>query len=127
MTYSFFVDGTPKPQPRPRMTRKGHVYNPSTATAWKEKIGWMVRAQGLKRPLRGPIDLELRFFIATSTKSLIYSPCEKRPDLDNYVKAAMDALTDAHAWEDDSQVWQLTTSKKYGSAAGLWVEMKTDD
>ena len=37
----------------------------------------------------------------------------KKPDLDNLIKATLDAMTQAGAWRDDSQVSTIRASKQY--------------
>ncbi len=46
-----------------------------------------------------------------------------RPDVDNYAKIVLDALNGI-AWKDDSQVWQLTATKRYGPNPHLTVTVR---
>lgn len=52
------------------------------------------------RPFRGPVTMEVE----------IYWPDKRRRDLDNTVKSICDALNGI-AYEDDSQIVQLLTTK----------------
>ena len=52
-------------------------------------------------------------------------PHTVKPDIDNLVKAVMDALTTAGWWIDDTQVWSLSTSKQYaakGEPSGVYIQ-----
>ena len=44
----------------------------------------------------------------------------KRPDVDNLVKAVLDALNGV-AWEDDSQIVRLSASKEYSSEPYVYL------
>jgi Holliday junction resolvase RusA-like endonuclease len=117
MNYSVFVPGIPKAQPRPRMTRKGHAYNPDTAKEWKQKI------QAAFLPLRkgtidGPVNLEVWFYMPkpkSMKKTNDAVPHIKKPDTDNLLKAVMDALTDIRIWRDDCVVFSTVASKWYAT------------
>ena len=118
---SFAVAGIPKAQPRPKVTSHG-TYTPDTADAWKGKV--MAAFRACRRPqAEGPVRLEVSFFLP-APKSMkqegIPVPHAKKPDLDNLLKAVMDALTAAGAWKDDAQVRSVKASKSYafGFAAG---------
>ena len=121
---SFFVPGTPAAQPRVRMVRSnGHVYTPRSADAWKAAVRVAWRAEP-RQPLEGPVRLSLNFFMPrpqyhfTSKGALTAGAPVRhtvRPDIDNLVKAVMDALTDAGAWHDDCQIVELSTDKLYGA------------
>ena len=122
------VYGEPKAQPRPRATARGgfaRVYNPSTADEWKQAIVDAARNQG--EPFLGPVSLEIRFDMPRpkSMRGTEQKPHTVKPDIDNMVKAVMDALTTAIWWIDDSQVWRLSTSKQYaakGEPSGVYIQ-----
>lgn len=38
---------------------------------------------------------------------VLWPPCNRRRDVDNFIKAVFDATTHAEVWDDDSQVDQL--------------------
>ena len=118
----FFVAGTPVAQPRVRMVRSnGHVYTPRSADAWKAAVRVAWRAEP-RQPLEGPVRLSLNFCMPRpayhfTTKGALTAGAPVRhtvkPDIDNLVKAVMDALTDAGAWHDDCQIVELTIGKHY--------------
>ena len=112
--YQLFVNGIPKAQPRPRMTAKGHVYNPNSADAWKEEIKNVFRPV-LKQTIDEPVFLRVSFFLPGKTSSVSEQniPFEKKPDLDNLLKAVMDAMTNIGVWKDDALVCATDTSKWY--------------
>ena len=127
---SFFVEGLPKAQPRPRFSR-GHAYNPSSADGWKAAVEVAAREHfNGRKPLEGPVTLHLLCFFPGIKKGGEWHT--KTPDVDNVAKAIMDALTAAGVWADDSQVAELHVSKAYtgkamgkvGAAIGLgeWTE-----
>ena len=116
--YERFVSGTPKAQPRPRMTANGHVYNPDSAKAWKEKIEAAFIACR-KETITEPVCLEVCFYLPMPNdikKSA--DGCARharKPDLDNLLKAVMDALTSAGVWKDDSLVFKIEAQKWYSN------------
>lgn len=135
---SFFVSGTPKPQPRPRAyVRGGHagVYDCGTANGWKYLVA--VRAHETIRALTEaspmladkPIALYIDLFLPRP-KSHYYQTKSRngqlredapiwhtsKPDADNFAKAVMDALGDSRlVWSDDAQVCFLQTTKQYAN------------
>ena len=114
--YHLFVDGIPKAQPRPRMTARGHVYNPDSADAWKEEI----KAAFLpfrRPPITGPVHLQVSFFMPCPKGKgyMVGAPHVKKPDTDNLLKAVMDSMTQASVWIDDAQVFKTTAGKWYAT------------
>lgn len=123
-TLSFFVQGNPVAQPRPRAAKRGKtvvIYNPGTADDWKKAIareaqriakqsGWLIPIPG--QPLR----CDCRFYFerplshhaggdrsrAVKATAPIYHA--QKPDRDNLDKAVLDALTGAGIWPDDALV-----------------------
>ena len=115
VVYHLFVKGTPRAQPRPRMTIHGHAYNPDSADEWKEEIKFAFLSC-LRPSITGPVLLRVSFFLPGSkdTKNEGTNiPHIKKPDLDNLLKAVMDAMTYVGVWRDDAQVYATEVSKWY--------------
>ena len=132
MTITFFVTGTPKPQPRPRafaMGGKVRVYDPATAEGWKSCIAQAAREVLPSEPITEPIKLDVCFFMprpkshskkdGSYRESHIDRRHSQKPDADNLVKAVMDALSELQAWKDDSQVWDLRVVKVWADTARI--------
>jgi Holliday junction resolvase RusA-like endonuclease len=116
VVYHVFVKGMPKAQPRPRMTPTGHVYNPPTATDWKNTVKQSFLQYRLK-PLDVPVHLSVSFFLPRPQrlKNDIRGaiPHVSKPDVDNLLKAVMDAMTEGKVWTDDALVFATDASKWY--------------
>lgn len=135
----FFVQGEPKPQPRPRaFARKmgdkfvARVFDAGTAEGWKAQIAVAAKPFLPAEPLDGPIALRVTFNLPRPKAHLKKDGSVKdgaplwhtsRPDLDNYVKAVCDALTQIGMWRDDNQVADMSLRKQYGPQAGAFVEV----
>lgn len=136
-SYTFFAQGDPKGQPRPRaFSRGGHarVFDPGTAEGWKGQIALAakphIESQG---QFVGPVDVRLGFYMPRpkghyrimggnrsnelSTTAPIFHA--KKPDCDNLAKAVLDALTTLGAWQDDKQVVKLVVMKRYANIKAL--------
>jgi Holliday junction resolvase RusA-like endonuclease len=113
--YDFFVKGIVKAQPRPRMTKTGHVYTPDSAKTWKE----LVTAECLARRqpvIDEPVKLTVCFYFPfprSAKNKKRFCPHTVKPDADNLLKAVMDALTEAKAWTDDAVVYSSRAEKWY--------------
>lgn len=143
--YSFFAQGVPKPQPRPRaFARKmgnkfvARVYEAGTAEAWKSDIAIAARrAYPERNPIVGPIYVSLAFTMPRPrghyrTGKRSAEPRDdaprwhfQKPDCDNLAKAVMDALTQLGGfWQDDSQVGMLFVTKHYGKNTGCRITIE---
>ena len=115
---SFFAEGIPKGQPRPKaFSRGGHaaVYDPGTAEGWKDCIRSAARQYRPDKPLQGPIRMSMEFFMPrpkahfrTGKHAGELRPDAPKwhiakPDLDNLQKAVLDALKDIGMFADDAQ------------------------
>ena len=129
---SFIVYGDPVPQPRARITTRGrfahaytpkkhpiHAYRALVAKEWKTP--WVALPRD---PFSGPVTVSLVFYLERPASHLkkdgspkASAPLYPRPDVDNLAKAVLDALTDAGAWADDSQVVSLGVRKKWSQVA----------
>jgi Holliday junction resolvase RusA-like endonuclease len=117
LVYSVYVEGQPRPQPRPRKGRYGNFYNPDSADSWKEAVQAAFMRKR-KPQITGPVYLRIRFFFHKEGVSGELIPHTVKPDKDNLEKAVMDALTDIKIWRDDCQVYG-------GNAAKYWTPVKS--
>lgn len=70
-----------------------------------------------KEPMHGPITLSVEYLFSypkgtPKCRMLDDAPMVQRPDVDNLQKMFQDVLTKMGFWDDDSQIWKLTLSKK---------------
>lgn len=131
--YTIRVAGTPLPTPRPKARAlvmggkaTARVYVPDkvaggSVNAWRARVAVSAVAAGVPR-LEGPLVVRVEFTLprpkshrtskGALTKSAPRHHIGPRFDLDNGVKAVLDALNTV-AWDDDGQVTNLTIRKQY--------------
>lgn len=114
---SFVVAHEPMPCPRPRITVRGrfaHAYYPTEYKQWKNEAQDLIEAQMDAQPINTYYDVPLQVILVCVVQkpktSKLLAP---KPDVDNYAKAIMDALTAAGAWGDDAQVIDLRVVKRW--------------
>jgi len=133
MTLTFIIPGKPKAKGRPRVV-PGRAFTPKATAAYEGLVALAAQAalpEGWT-PLTGPVLLVVlavqprpkRLMRRKDPDGLIYS--DRRPDLDNLVKAVSDGL-DGIAWGDDGQVAVVQAVKTYAERGGLprvevWVQ-----
>lgn len=116
MTIHLVIPGEPVAQARPRFsTQGGHprAYDPAKSRDYKQYIRLAATQQmGATPPLEGALALGMKVYrhIPKSFSKRLREAAERgklrpitKPDLDNYVKAAKDALKGI-VWRDDSQI-----------------------
>jgi len=135
MTYraDFDVRGHPKGQPRPqafsmkdKKTGKSvaRLRTKGTAESWKSDIVAAGDTWRPRNPLEEAIHVDLVFWMPRPKRlmrqsdpiSAIHHDC--KPDIDNLVKAVLDALTNDGWWRDDCQVAKVTATKMYHGKLG---------
>ncbi len=142
MTFNadFDVRGIPKPQGRPRafipkvVKKKGkkkkvlhaRVFNPATAEKWKSDI--VVAGEPFRPdvPLEDPVEIRIVFWMPRPQRLMrekdpsgaVWYTAKNHDDIDNLIKAVLDALTHDGWWRDDSQVCSIFATKKYHSKLG---------
>lgn len=111
--FSDTIQLVPVAKGRPRFG-KGFTYTPAKTRKAEEALKTILR--GLMRgrqPSREALALEVSFFLMRP-KSVKREHPSVRPDLDNYLKALMDA-GNGIVWEDDCQIVEIRAAKKYGT------------
>jgi len=105
-----------KPKERPRKGKYG-MYTPRTTSKLEDTIRYFASKE-IDKPLEGAVSITIKFYIKRP-KRLIWkkkpmSPmlCDKRPDIDNYIKLVTDALNGL-AYRDDGQIAIIHAEKWY--------------
>lgn len=132
MEYSFFVEGHPQWQERPRFTQKGgkvHAYDNDRSADYKLKLykeAWNAFVRGGEKILEGALTLELTVYrMFPESWSRIkgeramkgeFMP-DTRPDLDNYIKIVLDGIGLKNypkiIFNNDAQVVQIIAKKRF--------------
>ena len=136
MRFEFNIE--PVEQARPRATRMGkgiRLYDSKKVTIFKRQLGMLAKQQMLDRglePYDGPLEVCMEFYRLVQTSiskkeqarrlSGVHRPTVK-PDLDNYIKSASDALNGI-IWEDDNLIVSLQAEKFYSERQHLVVEIR---
>ena len=104
-----FIPGKPVAQ-NLRVTRTGKVFRPKEYRVWVNDIRTVAKLECKHEPINGAVRLTAVFFIRSKNKGLKVT----RPDVDNYMKAAMDAL-EGIFYHNDSQVTTLHAEKRFSN------------
>lgn len=125
---SFEVFGEIVGKGRPRFTKAGRTYTPKKTLNYEQAIKIAFRRKysyQSQKSLR--IKIIAYFEIAKShtkkNKNRMISnelQCTKKPDIDNVVKIVLDALNKV-AYQDDTQVVELVTIKRWSQCSKLAV------
>ena len=110
--YAVTVPGKVVGKGRPRFTKAGRAYTPKATAEFEQRVRAVWIAAGHPM-LTGPLAVRVtvvRPLPKSAPKSRDGEWDTYRPDLDNVVKAVLDALNGA-AYEDDAQVVQIAATK----------------
>ena len=121
------IPGPPVAKARPRVTKTGRAYTPNKTRQWERmaaqaiRFGWgsapmvdraiMITVTAVyPRPSRKPRGVNAEVW---KSGARIWRPC--RPDLDNVIKAALDAAQLAGVLKDDGLVVELHAVKVWAA------------
>jgi Holliday junction resolvase RusA-like endonuclease len=125
-TTSNRLEVEPLPCPRPRIALRGRfpvAYYPAAYTKWKERAEPLLREQLRAVPkFTTPVLLVTHFYVKRPKTSKLFVP---KPDIDNYQKSIMDALTQSEAWTDDSLVADAIQRKRWATSSYIEYEIHT--
>lgn len=122
----------PKPQSRPRFGRN-RAYEDGEMTQWKRNCVSQLRLLNPKIIEKGAIFVSMTFYIyppkriAEVKKKRLELESEaiyvdKRPDIDNYIKAILDCSNEI-LFKDDGQVAALSSQKLYSLNPRIEIEI----
>ena len=120
---TFFIPGKPRGKGRPRFTRSGHTYTDDATREYEARIRWAYKST----PGAGfyPKGVPVYVHICICVPVPVSWPAKRRqdalngvdipqskPDIDNVIKAVLDALNTV-AWDDDTQVAAVAATRKF--------------
>ena len=125
MILQVYVDGRPRPQPRPRFIN-GRVISNANAHAklWKDRLvtAFQGARAGAARVER-PVFLMSQAMFSTPDRSRWGHPHAFLPDKDNVEKLVMDALVSAGTIKDDSLIYGGEIVKLWAERDGMLVSL----
>ena len=110
----------------------GHAYTPSKTREYEQIVQLYARRQ-IKRPLTGAVKLSIQFYLPIpkswpETKKQAAMDGQivptTKPDVDNLLKAIMDALNGGIGYNDDKQVVEIIAEKQYSDNPRTEIELE---
>lgn len=102
-------------------------YEPAKLKAARAKLTAALLPHRPKRPIQGPVKLEVSWRFAASGKHKAGDPRITRPDTDNLQKLLKDCMTATGFWCDDAQVYSETVSKRWSTIPGIYISVEAKD
>jgi crossover junction endodeoxyribonuclease RusA len=138
-----FVQGSPRPQSRPRVAIRGRramAYNADSKdmVAWKQALDSAL-SEIPERGIDGSVEVTLHFSLPRPKshyrtgkfshllKDSAPEDHQSRCDLDNAIKVVLDRITRSGIWIDDCQVISLTSSKRWSDCRSGGCEITIVD
>ena len=116
------IDIRPVAKGRHRFVSSGNgvrTYQDPKTRAYERELGFLLASNGPSVPLPGPIAVKIRFVMPRPQRLSRKKDPEgllwhsQKPDLDNLIKAVLDAMTKGRWWACDSQVVRIGADKVF--------------
>ena len=132
--------GQPIGKGRPRFTRQGRAYTPTKTRDYEKRLAAIASDKMVELrldPITAPCKVHVlaQFEVPKSWSkkrreaAWLQEVFPGRPDIDNVIKIALDALNGV-MFEDDAQVYKVGATKKYGDPMILitieWEDATTE-
>lgn len=99
-------------------TKKGMAIK-SEGKWYRQQVGFLVAIARLQRKFLGNEKVQVTIHA--------FTPDRIPRDVDNILKCLLDALTDAHVWGNDKQVYDLHITKDYDTQKKGYVEVTVSE
>ena len=100
-----------------------HHFKKATVEGMRAEFELKLKRYRPKTPSEAPIKLVIMlYFDIKGPKRLWGTYKTTKPDLDNYAKELIDAMTSVGFWKDDAQVTDLKITKRYAGAASIFIQ-----
>ena len=99
-------------------TKKGMAIKPE-GVWYRQQVGFLVAIAKLPRKFLGNEKVQVTIHA--------FTPDRIPRDVDNILKCLLDALTDAHVWGNDKQVYDLHITKDYDTQKKGYVEVTVSE
>jgi Holliday junction resolvase RusA-like endonuclease len=129
------IPGDPVAKGRPRVTKEGVAYTPAKTKRWETTAKWFCASKHRGDLIDTPVRLVVNVYFAIPVSWPKYKKEHGRqemiwhttkPDLDNVLKAACDALVGT-VLSDDALICSITVTKRYSSVPRLHIEINEID
>ena len=102
---------------------KPHFYEPQPVADARAKLTGHLASHVPERPLKGPLQLMVKWCFPIVGPHEDGEPKTSRPDTDNLQKLLKDVMTALRFWEDDAQVCEEYAGKYWAEQPGIYVRV----
>jgi Holliday junction resolvase RusA-like endonuclease len=125
VSVTFFIAGVPIPQgSKTAFVVKGRAIvtdaNRAKLKPWRDQVADVAGTAAQGVTITGAVEVRADFELVRPVSSKRRYPAI-RPDVDKYVRALLDGLTDSGLIKDDGQVVRIVAEKKYALQPGVRV------
>lgn len=100
-----------------------HHFKKATVEGMRAEFELKLKRYRPKTTSEAPIKLVIMlYFDIKGPKRLWGTYKTTKPDLDNYAKELIDAMTSVGFWKDDAQVTDLKITKRYAGTASIFIQ-----